>query len=370
MTQGSSIASNTAAAESMSPRRRFRWMLVLALVVVLALVPFLNLPTAGLLPDRLNAPGSLQLLGLCLVFGALAMTYDLLFGFTGMLSFGHALFFAAGSYTFAIAVNILHLSGPMALGLTLLVALLLPLVIGAISLRTSGIAFAMVTLAFAQASAVIVGQDPWHATGGELGLGVVYARLPEFLVGVVNTRYLYWISLGLLIIVAGVVWWVSGSVTGRVWQAIRENEQRVQILGLRPYTFKLLAFVTASFLAALCGIAYVLLVGGTNPAIISAQFTLTLLVMVVLGGAGTRWGALVGGVVYTFLDQRLVTVAGSQAMAALPAPLRVPLSQPLFILGIIFILVILFRPAGIVSLFRPTVGRRRRWPLRSRQARR
>lgn len=348
-----------AAADSPKPaRRKTGWVIVLAIGVALTVLPFLDLPTAGVLPDRLNAPGSLQLLGLCLVFGALAMTYDLLFGFTGLLSFGHALFFAAGAYTFAIAVTVLHLSGPVALGITVVVALLLPLAIGAVSLRTSGIAFAMVTLAFAQAGAVIVGQDPWHATGGELGLGMSYARLPEFLVGVVNTRYLYWISLALLVIVAGIIWWISGSVTGRVWQAIRENERRVQILGLRPYTFKLLAFVSASFLAAMCGVAYVLLVGGANPAIISAEFTLTLLVMVVLGGAGTRWGALVGGIVYTFLDQRLVALAGSQAFASLPAPLRVPLSQPLFILGVIFILVILFRPAGIMSMFGPTARRR------------
>jgi len=137
----------------------------------------------------------------------------------------------------------------------------------------------------------------------------------------------------------------------RVWQAIRENERRVQILGLRPYTFKLLAFTAASFLAAMCGVAYLLLVGGTNPSIASAEFTLTLLVMVVLGGAGTRWGALIGGVLYSFLDQRLAGMAGSSLFSTLPSPLRVPLSQPLFILGLIVILVILFRPAGIASLF-------------------
>ncbi|HJR13616.1 MAG TPA: branched-chain amino acid ABC transporter permease [Rhodanobacteraceae bacterium] len=324
---------------------------MLVVVLALAAVPLIDVPTGGVLPDRLNAPGSLQVLGLCLVFGALAMTYDLLFGFTGLLSFGHALFFAAGAYTFAIAVTVLHLSGPAAFGLTLVFALVLPLMVGAVSLRTSGIAFAMVTLAFAQAGAVIVGQDPWHATGGELGLGMSYARLPQFLVGVVNTRYLYWIGLGLLIVVAGVIAWMRESVTGRVWQAIRENERRVQILGLRPYTFKLLAFMAASFLATMCGVAYLLLVGGTNPSIASAEFTLTLLVMVVLGGAGTRWGALIGGVLYSFLDQRLAGMAGSSLFSTLPSPLRVPLSQPLFILGLIFILVILFRPAGIASLF-------------------
>lgn len=327
------------------------WVAVAAIVLLLAAVPLFDLPTAGLLPDRLNAPGTLQLLALCLVFGALAMTYDLLFGFTGLLSFGHALFFAAGAYTFAIAAGVLHWSGIAALGVTLGVALLLPLIVGAISLRTSGIAFAMVTLAFAQAGAVIVARDPGHATGGELGLGLAYERLPEFLVGVANTRYLYWICLALVIVVAGVIRWTSSSVTGRVWQAIRENERRVQVLGLRPYTFKLVAFVTASFLAALCGIAYLLLVGGANPGIASAEFTLSLLVMVVLGGAGTRWGALIGGVAYTFLDQRLSALAGSPAVESLPGVLRVPLSQPLFVLGLVFVLVILFRPGGIASLF-------------------
>lgn len=344
--------------------RRFAGRVTLAVIVLLLVaVPWLDLPTAGLLPDRLNAPGSLQLLGLCLVFGALAMTYDLLFGFTGLLSFGHALFFAAGAYTFAIAATVFHLSGPAALALTLGVALLLPLVIGAISLRTTGIAFAMVTLAFAQAGAVIVGQDPGHATGGELGLGLAYDHLPQFLVGVANTRYLYWICLALVVVVAGIIWWISGSVTGRVWQAIRDNERRVQVLGLRPYVFKLVAFVAASFLAALCGIAWLLLVGGANPGITTAEFTLSLLVMVVLGGAGTRWGALAGGVLYTFLDQRLAALAGSPAIESLPTALRVPLSQPLFVLGIVFMLVILFRPGGIASLFgmHGSQPARRRW---------
>lgn len=352
-----------------SRHHRFAWLVLPALV---ALLPFIDVPTAGVLPDRLSAPGSLQLLALCLVFGALAMTYDLLFGFTGLLSFGHALFFAAGAYTFAIAVTVFHLSGWAALGVTLVVALLLPLVIGAISLRTRGIAFAMVTLAFAQAGAVIIGRDPGHATGGELGLGLAYDHLPAFLVGVVNTRWLYWLCLALLVVVAGVIRWTTQSVTGRVWQAIRENERRVQILGLRPWTFKLVAFVTASFLAALCGIAWVLLVGGANPGITSAEFTLSLLVMVVLGGAGTRWGALVGGVVYTYLDQRLGALAGAPVLDALPAPLRIPLSQPLFVLGLVFVLAILFRPGGITSLFGPADPAATRWRqwLARRRARR
>lgn len=323
---------------------------LLVLLVLLAIVPYLNIPTGGALPDRLSAPGSLQLLGLCLTYGALALTYDLLFGFTGLLSFGHALFFAAGGDFFAISLADWHLSGPAAVAVTLGTAIALPLVIGAVSLRTAGIAFAMVTLAFAQAGSVLVNQDPHHLTGGELGLGVNFARLPADLVGVTNTRYLYWLALLLLLVVSAAVAWALRSAPGRVWPAIRDNEQRVLVLGLRPYGFKLLAFVLASFLAALCGIVDVLLVGTANPSMASATFTLSLLVMVVLGGTGTGWGAVLGGIVYGYLDQRLPAVTGSATLHSLPALLRVPLSQPDFILGAIFIAVILFFPGGLAGL--------------------
>lgn len=327
-----------------------------AIVAILVVVPWLDVGTGGVLPDRLSAPGSLQLLGLCLVFGALALTYDLLFGFTGLLSFGHALFFAVGVYTTEIAMAHLHLGLVPAALFTLCVAVIVPLAVGAVSLRVGGIAFAMVTLAFAQAGSIVVGLNPHELTGGDLGLSLTYEHVPAFLLGVVNTRNLYWLALILLVVVYAAVAWATESAPGRVWQAIRENELRLRVLGLRPYSYKLLAFVVASFLAALCGIVYLLLVGGAHPDVTTPDFTLSLLVMVVLGGAGTRWGAVAGGVVYSYLDQRLPALASSHAVAGLPTAIRVPLSQPLFILGLLFVLVVLFLPGGIAG----TVARRRR----------
>ncbi|HEU4806953.1 MAG TPA: branched-chain amino acid ABC transporter permease, partial [Homoserinimonas sp.] len=82
------------------------------------------------------------------------------------------------------------------------------------------------------------------------------------------------------------------------------------------------------------------------------DFTLTILVIVVLGGVGSRWGAAVGGIVYTILDQRLTTLASSDVIEGLPAVLRIPLSEPLFILGTLFILVVLFLPGGLAGLAR------------------
>ena len=124
----------------------------------------------------------------------------------------------------------------------------------------------------------------------------------------------------------------------------------MRVIGLRPYTVKLLVFIVASVLAAIAGMGYLLLQSGASPRIATADFTLTLLVIVVLGGVGYRWGAIVGGIVYTLLDQRLTALAGSDVIAGLPAVLRVPLSEPLFILGTLFILVVLFLPGGIAGI--------------------
>ena len=321
-----------------------------AVLVVLAVVPKLAIDIPYAFQDTLNAPGTLQLLALCLVFGGLAMTYDLLFGYTGLLSFGHALYFAVGVYLVAIALTKWHWSFAEGLLFAALVGLVLPLLLGAVSLRVGGIAFAMVTLAFAQAGSILAFKNPWGWTGGEEGFGTDYTKLPDAFVGIFNTKNLYWLALGYAAVVFAVVRWAVGSSPGRVWQAIRENELRVQVLGLRPYGYKLLVFVLASFLATAGGVVYLLLQTGPSTEVTTANFTLTLLVMVVIGGTGTRWGAFVGGALYTWANQRLGDASASHAVSSLPSVLRTPLGQPLFVLGVIFILVVFFAPGGLARI--------------------
>jgi branched-chain amino acid transport system permease protein len=322
------------------------------LLVALALVPQFALDIPYVFNGAINTPGTLQLLALCLVFGGVALTYDLLFGFTGLLSFGHALYFAIGVYVVAIAITKWHWGFWVALAFTALVGLLVPLVLGAVSLRVGGIAFAMVTLAFAQAGSILAFKNPYGWTGGEEGLGTDYTKLPAGLVGILNTKHLYWIALAYVACVFAIVRWAVGSSPGHVWQAIRENELRVEVLGLRPYAYKLMSFVLASFLATAGGVVYVLLLGGATPEVTSANFTLTLLVMVVIGGTGTRWGALLGGVLYTWANERLGDASSSHAVSSLPSVLRTPLQQPLFVLGVLFILVVFFVPGGLARLGR------------------
>ena len=225
----------------------------LAVFGALAFVPKVGLDVPRVFDGAISSPGTLQLLALCLLYGGLALTYDLLFGYTGLLSFGHALYFAVGVYVVAIAITKWHWGFYAALAFTALVGLALPLVLGAVSLRVGGIAFAMVTLAFAQAGSVLVHKDPRHWTHGEEGLGVDYQKLPDAFVGIFNTKHLYWLALGYLALVFFIVRWAVESSPGRVWQAIRENELRVEVLGLRPRAYKLMSFVLASFLATIGG---------------------------------------------------------------------------------------------------------------------
>jgi len=338
-------------------RRLLPVVVPLAVLVLLVFLPWMRFPVPGVLPGVVNSPGSMQLLALCLVTGGIALSYDVLFGRTGLLSFGHALFVGAGAYSAAIALGKWGASLGTAVLVVLAFAVVLPLVVGAIALRVKGIAFAMVTLAFAQAVAITVARNPGGLTGGEEGLSLNRSALPSLLTGVVNAPYRYWLALGFLVFCVLVVLWLTTARTGHAWAAVRENEDRVEVLGLSAYRTKLTAVVVAGFLGTLGGFLQLIVIGGANPHLLSTELTLSLLIMVVLGGAGSRWGAVLGGVVYVLLDNRLQELSTSETIAGLPVVLRVPLSQPVFVLGLLFVLVVYFAPGGLVAIG----GRVRRW---------
>ncbi len=326
------------------------WLGPLVVFGALAFVPQLGFSIPKVFDQPISSPGTLALLGACLLFGGLALTYDIQFGYTGLLSFGHALYIALGVYLSNIAITDWHWSFWPSILFTMAVAVVVATILGYVSLRVGGIAFAMVTLAFAQAGAVLALKDPHHWTHGEEGLGADYTKLPKALVGIVNTKNLYWLTLAFVAAVFFVVRWTVDSSPGRIWQAIRENERRVEVLGLRPHAYKLQSFVLSSTLAAAGGIVYMLLYSGSTLAVTQPNFTLTLLLMVVIGGAGSRWGAVLGGILYTYLNNRLVAVGSSSTVQGLPHVLRTPLEQPLFLLGVVFILIVVFMPGGLAGL--------------------
>jgi branched-chain amino acid transport system permease protein len=297
----------------------------------------------------IDEPGLQQTFAVAFLFGALALTYDLLLGFTGLLSFGHALFYAAGAYGAAFAMARWEWHIIPAAVFALIFATAIALFTGTAALRVKGIAFAMVTLAFAEAGHVIATLNLWGLSNGDITLQLRSASVPDFFLGVANTRNLYLLALITLVLVYVAVWWLTQSSVGRVWQALRDNEERVSVLGLRPFSFKLIAFVLAGVMAAFVGVVAVLVTNNANPTMASTQTTISLLLMVILGGIATRWGAVIGGLLYVILTQRLTTLDTQGALAGLPEWIGGPMSEPAFILGVIFILVVMFSPGGIAG---------------------
>ena len=325
-------------------RWKYSRPLLIAMTAIFAILPF-----AG--ENPLSKAGLQQTIAVAFLYGALALTYDLLFGFTGLLSFGHALYFASGIYVTAILINKYNWNFLLAILGAIVFTALLALLTGGAALRTGGIPFAMVTLAFGQAGHVFISRDFGGLTNGDDGLPVNADRIPDFFIGVVNTKYLYLLALGILVFVYFAAWWITESSAGRVFAALRDNEQRVSVLGLNPARFKLLSFVLSAAMAALIGAAMLIVSGSGSPRYAGADVTIALLLMVILGGPVTRWGAVLGGILYSVLSTRLNALSQSSAFDSLPGFISGPLSEPAFTLGLIFILIVMFAPGGISGAY-------------------
>jgi branched-chain amino acid transport system permease protein len=325
-------------------RWKYSRPLLIALTAFFAILPF-----AG--DNPLSKAGLQQTMAVAFLYGALALTYDLLFGFTGLLSFGHALYFASGMYVTAILVNDFNWNFMLAILGAIIFTAVLAALTGAASLRTTGITFAMVTLAFGQAGHVVIARDFGGFTNGDDGLPINADRLPDFFIGVVNTKFLYLLALAVLVFIYFAAWWITESSAGRVFAALRDNEQRVSVLGLNPNRFKLLSFVLSASMAALIGGVMLIVSGSASPRYAAADVTIALLLMVVLGGPVTRWGAVLGGITYSVLSTRLNVIGEGSTFDSLPKFISGPLTEPGFTLGLIFILIVMFAPGGISGAY-------------------
>ena len=316
----------------------------LILISFLALSPVMKI-------GPLKGAGMQQTFAVAFIWGALALSYDLLFGFTGLLSFGHALFFASGAYITTILINHNHFSLLFSAIIAICLTIVIALIVGFASLRTSGITFAMVTLAFGELGHVVIARNFGGLTNGENGLTLDANGIPQFFIGVINTKFLYWMALGVLIFIYATVWWITETSAGRIFAALRDNEMRVAVLGLKPSRFKLLSFTISAMLASICGAAMVLVAGSAAPHFATADVTIALLLMVIIGGATTRWGAVLGGMVYSIASTRLQDLTQNDALNKIPKVISGPLSEPTFLLGLIFILIVMFAPGGLSGAY-------------------
>ncbi|MCX6032618.1 MAG: branched-chain amino acid ABC transporter permease [Chloroflexi bacterium] len=262
-----------------------------------------------------------------------AISYDLLFGVTGMLSFGHAMFFAVGAYVTGIALKTLHWSLLPTLGLVLVAGVVQALLFSIVLPRVKGITFALVTLGMASVfHIVIVSHELNPLTGGDVGLQGI--PKPAFLNPSVQRLTFYFVALLLTFLVYLVFRRFVNSPTGRVCTAIRENEDRAKMLGYNTFYFKLAALIVSGITAALAGSLQALYQPIVSPNAAGMSFTVAALLMILIGGVGTLSGALVGAAAYRLLDFFLNKAFGESSS---------------FLLGVIYVALVLFVPYGIVG---------------------
>ena len=298
--------------------------------VLAALLLFL-----GLLPVYAAVSGNIFLVILftrIIILAMAATSLNLIMGYGGMVSFGHAVYIGLGGYAVGILAQEGFPSGFMQWPAALLVSAFFALIIGALCLRTRGVYFIMITLAFAQLLYyVAVGLDRY---GGDDGL-TIYNR-SEFagLINASNKTQFYYLCLVLLFGVIWLTWRMVNSRFGMVIQGSRSNDLRMQAIGFPTFRYRLVCFVIAG---TICGLAGALLANHTefvSPAMMHWTRSGDLIVMVVLGGMGSLFGPVVGAVALLVLEEALSGITEYWQI----------------ILGPLLLLVVLFARGGIMGL--------------------
>ncbi len=270
------------------------------------------------------------------ILAVFAMSYDILMGYTGILSFGHALFFGTGAYTIGILLKHAGWDLGTALIAVIVIAIAQSLIIGLLSLRVSGVYFAMVTLAFAQMFFLLAEATDFRQwTGAEDGLQSI--PVPAWISPTTERLRFYYLSLIFAVAMYLLARRIVNSPSGRVMMAIRDNETRARVLGYHTLTFKLIAITVSGVMAALAGAFNALWNLNANPAMLGVGTTINALLMTIIGGVGSLIGPMLGAAVIQLLGYWLNVFFGP--------------SWPL-LFGIVYILIVLFLPYGIVGTWR------------------
>ncbi len=321
------------------PKNRWLAIALVAVVVALALTPFVFPGTKAL-----NVAAKV------IVFIVLAASFDLLLGYTGIVSFAHTMFFGIGAYGVAIAATRLGPTWPalaLGIGAALATSLVLSLVIGLFSLRVRAIFFAMITLAVASAFATLASQLS-DFTGGEDGLTF---KVP--LDGRIATYYLIFaVALVLVLVLLRIV----NSPFGRVLQAIRENDFRAEAIGYRTVVYRTIASVVSALFATLAGVLLALWLRYNGPdTTLSFEIMLDVLLIVVIGGMGTMYGAVIGSVLLVLAQNYLQDLMKLAAGVVEGVPVLAQIVSPerwLLWLGLLFVLSVYYFPSGVVGRLR------------------
>lgn len=308
-----------------------------------------------------------------MIFSVAVASFDIILGYTGIISFAHGMFFGLGAYSVALimyhvgapAYHLLLVAGALAVALSAVVAV----VVAVFSLRVKAIFFAMMTLAVAE-FAHILGYQWTSLTMGEDGVSF---KLPgifdatwsagSFLGAQINGRlmvyYLILVASALLFI--GLVRFVRSPV-GRVLKSIRDNEPRATALGYRPFQYRVLSTVFGSVVSALAGAMFAMWLSYVNPdTVLGTSLMLDILLMVIIGGLGTVYGGIVGAAFIMITETWLPNLLGAGASLAPHVDILQRLAERwVLFFGLGYVLVVLFFPKGVIGSVREAIARRGR----------
>ena len=301
-------------------------------VIMLALLP------------KFVIPYQTQLLTYGLVFAIAALGFNLLLGYTGLLSFGHSAYFGAGAYAVAFITRDLNVhSMELAIAGTLVSAFLISALFGYVCVRHTRIFFGILTLALSQVLWSFAFKFFW-VTGGTDGVRVAWngitllGGLVDFQGGGAYQRfiyYYYYYVLTLFVLAVAVMWVIVHSPFGKALQAIRDNETRAGFVGIRVRRYRWIAFIISGMFTALAGALWVPLNGLTTPDVLYWPFSGEIVFMTVLGGFRTFTGPIIGAIAFNYL--KVYAVASSQYWQ--------------LVLGGVLVVLVLALPAGIVGTF-------------------
>jgi branched-chain amino acid transport system permease protein len=324
------------------PSWKRRGLIFLVLVAVAAAFPFGVGLLDGQSPSAVlagEAGNSRFLQGLAIeifILALYAISYDLILGVAGLLSVGHAMFFAVGAYTSGILLKSFGWGFWAMIGGVIFAALLQALLFAVVLPRVRGIPYALVTLGLSSVFFIVVGSSDLSGyTGADVGLHGV--PVPRWIDTSVHRLRLYLITLAVLVVVYWLYRLLVASSAGSVMIGSRENEDRALMLGYNTFWFKLLALVVSSVTAALAGTLFMIHQPIITPNIAGLGWTVAALLMILIGGIGTLSGAIIGAFVFRLLQFYLERWFGNVA--------------DLF-LGSAYILIVLFLPYGIVGTWR------------------
>lgn len=276
-----------------------------------------------------------------LILAGLALAVDILLGFGGMLSLGQALFFGFGAYVCGLVLKEIAPSFWLAMGIVLVAATAVGAVAGAMAIRARGVYFALITFGLAQVVAKLVyNTRELGASDGIIGIPIIQIEFLLFSVDTAHPPSFFLLTLAIICGLYFVSAYLMGTPFGRTLTAIRVNQDRVPFLGLRPWRYKIAAFVLAADVAALSGALYPMLRGFVSPELMYFQVSGNAVIMTIMGGVGTLVGPLYGSVILTALKSVLGTFT----------------EHHLIVIGVLFMLSVIFFPRGLAGFAVPRIA--------------